>query len=88
MAKHAEYRKAQEHYEKEMQRLSRERDAALATQRLYNAIRRQDIKAVSALLSRGANVMALTPNGETMLDFAKSKGNSDIIELLKQEPLD
>lgn len=54
-----------------------------ATENLYNAIRRGDERAVKALLIHGADVNTSTPNGEHLIDFARRKGNSEIIGLLK-----
>jgi hypothetical protein len=83
------YRRAQENMEaeEERQRVAQEdkraREAEVATQNLFNAVRRKDEKAVEALLSKGAKVECAAKGGMSVLDLADAQGNQRIIELLK-----
>lgn len=61
------------------------RAAARATRRLYDAVRRRDARAVAALLRRGADPCAPTPDGVPMVDFARATGCAEIVELLASE---
>ena len=56
----------------------RARRAERATENLYNAVRRGDIKAVQALLGRGANPTAMTPTGELLISYARDSSREDI----------
>jgi hypothetical protein len=58
------------------------RKAERATQNLYNAVRRGDIKAVKALLGQGASVSGTTPDGVGLVEFATACGRGDIAALL------
>jgi hypothetical protein len=53
-----------------------------ATLNLPNAVRRGDVKAVEALLARGADPLHPGPDGRTALDFAREAQNATILELL------
>lgn len=62
---------------------ARARRAQQATERLYNAVRRGDIKAVQALLEKGANPSATTPTGELIINYARDYDREDIAALLE-----
>ena len=62
---------------------ARARRAERATENLYNAVRRGDIKAVDALLAQGANPEALTPSGELLISYARSSGREGIAAQLE-----
>ncbi|RED52223.1 ankyrin repeat domain-containing protein [Aestuariispira insulae] len=47
---------------------------------LIRAVIRADLKAVDRLLARGADITFKTDKGETVLDFAKGAGRTDILE--------
>ena len=59
------------------------RVAAAKTNRLFNAIRRGDFKAIEALILGGANPQTVTPTGESLVSFAETKGNAQVIAILK-----
>lgn len=61
---------------------ARARSADRATENLYNAVRRGDIKAVQALLERGANPTATTPTGDLLINYALASGHEEIAMLL------
>lgn len=69
--------------EKDRQVQDSSRIAATATVNMYNAIRRGDVKAVRALLGKGANIESLTPDGVSFLLFAESLGNIAITTELR-----
>ena len=50
------------------------RIAAEATKKLYNAVRRGDLKAVRALMKQGADVTSCGPDGSSLIALANSKG--------------
>jgi len=62
---------------------ARARRAERATQNLYNAVRRGDIKAVQALLATGASPTASTPTGESLISFARAAGRETIAAQLE-----
>lgn len=75
----------------ESERLEREREghakarrAERATQRLFNCIRRGDLKAVQALLGKGAAAHTATPDGVPLVQYAESLGHTAIAEALRQ----
>ncbi len=61
--------------ENERQLQDRNRIALAATANLYNAVRRGDVKAVRALLHKGANPKSLTSEGTSLVSFAESCGH-------------
>lgn len=71
--------------ELQQQKENRERNIQNATQRLYNAVRRGDIKALQALIAKGADVSLPTSAGMTLLEYAESQGKKAIVELLQSE---
>lgn len=52
----------------------RRRKVEEASAKLFNAVRRGDVLAVAALLSKGASPFVLTPDGGDLVDFAVSSG--------------
>lgn len=70
--------------ERERQRVvdAATRRADKASSNLFNAIRRGDIKAVSALLNQGASPQATDASGLTAAAYADQLGRADIAELL------
>ena len=54
------------------------RKAASATKKLFNAIRRDDIKAVRALLALGGDPTAKAPDGSSLHDYAVAAGRVEI----------
>ncbi len=62
----------------------KKRIAESATGNLFNAVRRGDLKAVSALLKAGAAPSVCCPDGTTMIDFARGKGHLLIAALLDE----
>jgi hypothetical protein len=73
-------RRTEERIQRDEQRQQedRERIAAAATTKLYNAVRRGDTNAVHSLLNKGADAGSLTPDGESLLTFAESKGYASV----------
>ncbi len=64
--------------ENERQMQDRNRIALAATAKLYNAVRRGDVKAVRALLGKGADPKSLTPEGTPLVSFAESCGHTAV----------
>lgn len=54
------------------------RIAESATTKLYNAVRRGDIKAVRALIAKGADPCISAPDGTSLYALALAKGNNEI----------
>jgi hypothetical protein len=69
--------------DQERQREDSERIAASATAKLYNAVRRGDIKAVRALIEKGANASGLAPDGKSICEFAQASGHAEIAAELR-----
>jgi hypothetical protein len=61
---------------------AKEKKAARASGNLLNAIRRGDIKAVTALLDMGADPTIKAPDGPSLCDYALSIDRIDIANLL------
>ena len=53
-----------------------------ATRKQYNAVRRGDLKAVRALLLKGADALSLTPEGEPLVAFALRQNRHEIAATL------
>jgi ankyrin repeat protein len=51
---------------------------------LFNAVRRKDVKAVAALLAKGADPSVCGPDGRTVMNLAVELGNVGIIEMLRE----
>jgi hypothetical protein len=60
------------------------RHAVKATQVLFNAVRRKDVKAVAALLAKGADPSVCGPDGRSVMNLAVELGNVGIIEMLRE----
>jgi hypothetical protein len=75
------YRRAEnEQLEHERKAAAKIRKAHCATEKLYNAVRRGDAKAVEALLSQGASPGATTPEGVPLAQYAEAGNRADIAE--------
>lgn len=59
-----------------------ERKAKKATVNLFNAIRRNDIKAIKPLLNKGARPADMNEDGLNCIDYAKSLNRVDFIEII------
>jgi hypothetical protein len=70
--------------EVERERTAKELRAERATTKLYNAVRRGDLKAVQGLLAQGAALDTCTPEGEALDLYAARLGHTDIAETLRQ----
>jgi len=76
-------RRAQsEQLEHEREHLAKVRRAERATGRLFNAVRRGDVKAVQALLLQGAAPNTESPEGVPIVQYAESLGHAAIVEAL------
>lgn len=82
-ATHATRRRESERRESERQRLAEAQKAERATQKLFNAVRRGDVKAVQALLGQGAAADAATPQGQPLIQYAEDRGHAAIAEALR-----
>jgi ankyrin repeat protein len=56
-----------------------------AKSHIWNAIQRNDIKAVAALVTQGWNMDTLSPEGKTLLQYAKELGRFDIAKLFREK---
>jgi hypothetical protein len=65
--------------------LAQARRAQQATGKLYNAVRRGDLKAVEALLLQGADPGVLTPQGIPLVEYARAEGRDSIANLLNSQ---
>jgi hypothetical protein len=79
----AERKAARVEKEQTRQIEDKSRIAADATRKLYNAVRRGDLKAVRALIERGADVTSCGPDGSPLIAVAMSKGFDAIAEELR-----
>jgi hypothetical protein len=77
--------RAKARYEAEVQRQesARQRKAQEATHALIGAVRRGDVKAVKALIAKGADANVKDSEGVSIREHARLKGNPEILELLK-----
>jgi hypothetical protein len=71
--------------EKERELEAKNKRANEATNKLYNAVKRGDIKAVRALLGQGADPNVKTPDGITLYDYSVSIGQVGIASMLSGE---
>lgn len=85
---HSHRRQEREASEREREAEARQRKAERATQNLYNAVRRGDIKAVRALLGHGASSAGTTPEGVSLAEYARASGRTEIAELLGSRSTD
>jgi hypothetical protein len=65
------------------QNSARQRKAQEATQALIGAVGRGDVKAVKALIAKGADANVKDSEGVSVREHARLKGNPEILELLK-----
>jgi len=79
----AERRASRETAEVERHEIASERKAEKATLDIFSAIRRNDVKAVQALLLRGARLDVQNAAGMTALTYAQTLGHPRILELLQ-----
>ena len=70
----AERSNARKKAEEERQLEAKLRKANEASQRLFGAIRRKDVKAVEALIAKGADCNVVDESGLTALEYARSLG--------------
>jgi len=73
--------------EREREAEAKARKTERATQNLYNAVRRGEVKAVKALLGQGASSSATTPEGMSLAEYAASRGRADIAALIGESAL-
>jgi hypothetical protein len=81
-ARQARWRDEKEDSERKRETEAKVRKAERATQNLYNAVGRGDVKAVKALLNQGASASGTTPEGVGLAEYAEACGRGDIAELL------
>lgn len=79
----SERRKGSHELEIQRQESARQRKAQETTHALIGAVRRSDVKAVKALIAKGANANAKDSEGVSSREHARLKGNPEILELLK-----
>lgn len=79
----ADARYARQRAESARQAAATTRAADKATYDLFPAIRRKDIKAIQALLLRGARIDVPDTTGQTAMAYAQSLGHVAIIEILQ-----
>jgi len=79
---HASRRAESLHREQERELLAKRRRAERATSNLYNAVRRGDIQAVTALLMNGADPNTRAPDGTTLYEFALAHNHVEIANIL------
>ncbi len=58
-----------------------------ANTHIWNAIRRNDEKAIVALLAKGVDIKAVSPNGNTMEQFAELCGHPNIVKLIRRRQI-
>lgn len=61
------------------------RRASKATRDIFNALRRGDVKAVKALMTKGADLHAVDEIGRSVLDRAREHSNEEIIQLIDEK---
>jgi hypothetical protein len=83
-AARAPRRAENERAERDREQVAKSRRAERATERLFNAVRRGDEKAVQALLHQGAAATAATPNGIPLVQYAEDLGRKKIADALRQ----
>jgi hypothetical protein len=71
----------------ERQLQDRKRIAEQATGNLYKAVRRGDLKAVRALIEKGADVTVSAPDGISLIVVATANGSSAIVQELENAAL-
>jgi hypothetical protein len=68
--------------EAQRQESARQRKAQEATHALFSAVKRGDVKAVKALIAKGADTNVKDSKGISIEEHARMKGNLEIIDLL------
>jgi Ankyrin repeats (many copies) len=68
----------------ERQLQDRKRIAEQATDNLYKAVRRGDLKAVRALVEKGADVTVSAPDGTSLIALAAADGNTEMVQVLEK----
>jgi hypothetical protein len=81
-AAHARRRAQNEAREAEREQEAKVRRAERASANLFNAVRRGDLKALEALLHKGASPNAVTPDGVPLVRYAKENGRNEAAEIL------
>ena len=71
--------------ERERQRRAKQLRAVRAEHNIFKAVQRGDIKAVEALLLKGANPNMLTADGISLAQFAESVGQIEIAKRLRDQ---
>ncbi len=69
--------------EEQRARLAKVKRAARATENLYNAVRRGDVKALKALIEKGADWREAAKSKGSLLQLAMEKGRVHVVEYLK-----
>ena len=80
-AQRAAARAENERQNYELAEPARARRAQQATDNLYNAVRRGDLKAVHALLDKGADPQILTPDGVSLIQCARALGRETALPI-------
>ena len=83
----AEHRAQSIRQETERQLQDKKRVAEQATGNLYNAVRRGDLKAVRALIGKGADVTVSTPDVTSLIVLATANGHTVIAQELENAAL-
>jgi hypothetical protein len=83
-AAHAARSAQNQRREAERERIAKARKAEKASQNLFNAVRRGDLKAVQGLLHQGASAQSVTPDGVPLVQYAESLNRAEIAALLRQ----
>lgn len=78
------YRAESLRIEDEIKRAAKERRGIKATSNLYNAVRRGDLKAVRALIAKGADREVKAPDGTSLIELAKANNHNDIADVLSE----
>jgi len=79
----SERAKARQEAEVYRQESARQRKAQEATHALIGAVKSGDVKAVKALIAKGADINAKDSAGVSVGEHAHTKGNQEILKLLK-----
>jgi hypothetical protein len=69
--------------QREARELKKIRELKIATQNLYNAVRRGDVLAVKALLARGADWKSVIAESGSLIDLARANGRINMIKFLE-----
>lgn len=66
-----------------LMQVHKEDTARKATTKIWEAIRRHDIKAVEVLLEKGADIYTLSPDSNNIEQYAEFYGNFEILDMIK-----